>query len=198
MSVLNWGKHVGPALLFGVLALFLSLPTAAGQKLKDLPPPPPAPTPRPTPKPTPPPEPKAEDFDVVRVSSNLVMVPVSVVDAKGQPMKGLQLADFQIDEAGRRQEIAQIGDPEQVPLDIALLIDVSGSTNERFEFEKQAAAGFLKQVLKPEDRATLFLIDRVPVLKQTSARSDVAAGQLLRLQPAADKGPTAFFDTVFE
>jgi Ca-activated chloride channel family protein len=198
MSDRNWGKHVGPALLAGVLALFFLMPTVAGQSLKDLPPPPPPPTPKPTPKPTPTPEPKDEDFDVVRVSSNLVMVPVSVVDGQGQPVKGLQLPDFQLDESGRRQEIAQIGDPEQVPLDIALLLDVSGSTHGQFEFEKEAAAKFLKQVLKNEDRATLFLIDRVPVLKQASANSADAAGQLLSLQPAADKGPTAFFDTVVE
>ncbi|HEY7784169.1 MAG TPA: VWA domain-containing protein [Pyrinomonadaceae bacterium] len=195
MSDRNWGKHVGPALLVGVLALFFFLPVAAGQSLKDLPPPPPPP---PTPKPTPTPEPKDEDFDVVRVSSNLVMVPVSVVDAQGEPVKGLQLPDFQLDESGKRQQIAQIGDPESVPLDIALLIDISGSTNAQFAFEKEAAAKFLRQVLKSEDRATLFLIDRVPVLKEASAGSDVAAGKLLSLQPAADKGPTAFFDTVVE
>ena len=55
------------------------------------------------------------------------MVPVSVTDANGQPVLGLKAADFRIEEDGRSQEIAQIGDPEQVPLDIALLIDVSGS-----------------------------------------------------------------------
>lgn len=194
----RWGKHFGPALLAAVLALFFCASLATGQTLQDLPPPPPPPKPKPTPTPTPVPTPKDEDFEVIRVTSNLVVVPVSVVDAKGQPVKGLQLTDFQIEEGSRRQEIAQIGDPEQVPLDIALLIDISGSTNDRFEFEKEAAARFLKKVLKPDDRATLYLIDRVPILKETGARSDVAASKLLNLQSAADKGPTAFFDTVVE
>lgn len=198
MTIRSKGKHFGSALLVAVLALFLFAGSANAQTLQDLPPPPPPPKPKPSPTPTPPPAPKDEDFDVIRTTSNLVLVPVSVVDVNSQPVKGLQLTDFQLEEGNRRQEIAQIGDPEQVPLEIALLIDISGSINDRFQFEKEAAARFFKQVLKPDDRATLYLIDRVPVMKETSARADVAAAQLLSLQPASDKGPTAFFDTVVE
>ncbi|HKY29336.1 MAG TPA: VWA domain-containing protein [Pyrinomonadaceae bacterium] len=190
-----WGKYFGPALLAAVLALFFFSSLAAAQSLKDLPPPPPPP---PTPTPTPVPTPKDEDFEVIRTTSNLVMVPVSVLEPNGQPAKGLQIADFLLEEDGRRQEIAQIGDPEDVPLEIALLLDISGSTHSRFDFEKQAASEFLKQVLKPQDRATVYVIDRVPLLKQTSANATVAANSLLAIQPAADKGPTAFFDTVLE
>ncbi|HEV2885053.1 MAG TPA: VWA domain-containing protein [Pyrinomonadaceae bacterium] len=189
----TWGKQLGPALLFAALALFSA--RVMGQTIQDLPPPPPAPSPQP--KPTPPP-PKDEDFEVIRVSSNLVVIPVSVIDTAGQPVKGLQAADFRVEEEGRVQEIAQIGDPDEVPLKIALLIDVSGSTNTRFDFEKAAAARFLKQVLKPADRATIFLVDRAPVLRQTNASAEAASHGLLSLQPATDKGPTAYFDTVVE
>ena len=59
------------------------------------------------------------------------MVPVSVVDVKGEAVHGLQVSDFRIEEQGRQQQIAQLGNPEEVPLEIALLIDVSGSTNSR-------------------------------------------------------------------
>jgi Ca-activated chloride channel family protein len=189
------GKQIGPALLFAVLALFCCIPAAVAQRTIDFPPPPPLPTPRPTPTPAPP---KDEDFDVIRVSSNLVMIPVSVTDSKGQPVRGLQLGDFTVQEEGRAQELTQIGDPDEVPLSIALLIDVTGSTNTRFDFEKAAAASFLKQVLKPADRASVFVIDRTPVVGQTGANAETAAQGLLSLQPAADKGPTAFFDTVVE
>ncbi len=191
----NWGKHVGSTLLTGVLALFFFLPLASGQTVTGLGPPPPPPTPKPTPTPKPPSD---ADFEVIRVSSNLVMVPVAVVEASGQPVRGLKASDFRLDEEGRPQEIAQVGDPDEVPLDIALLIDVSGSTNNRFDFEKEAAARFLQRVLKPADRANLFIIDRTPVVRQTGVSADVAASGLLSLQPAADKGPTAFFDTVVE
>jgi Ca-activated chloride channel family protein len=158
-------------------------------------PPPPFAKPKPSPTPTP----AADDeYEVIRISSNLVVVPVSVTDAAGQPVHGLKVEDFRLHEDGQERQIAQIGDPEQVPLEIALLIDISGSTNASFNFEKEAAARFLKQVLKPEDRATIFVIDRTPILRQTSAAAEVAAQGLLTLQPASDKGPTAFFDTMVE
>ena len=189
------GKQLWTALLLAVLSLFCCFVPAAGQKVIDMPPPPPLPTPRPTPTPAPP---KDDDFEVIKTDSNLVMIPVSVTDSKGQPVRGLQVGDFSVQEDGRLQEIAQIGDPEEVPLSIALLIDVSGSTNTRFDFEKAAAARFLKQVLKPADRASVFIIDRTPVQGTTGATAEAAANGLLSLRPATDRGPTAFFDTVVE
>ncbi len=190
-------KFWRPAFLLGVLALFLSVPTvqAQAQSVKDLPPPPPLWKPKPTPTPKPP---EAEVLEVVKISSNLVMVPVSVTDQNGQAVQGLQIPDFRLDEEGQQQKITELGNPEQIPLEIALLIDVSGSTNTRFEFEKLAAARFLKEVLKKDDRASLFIIDRTPVLKQVSTTADVASNTLLTFSPAADKGPTAFYDTVVE
>lgn len=190
-----WGRKFGPALLMAVLAFFCCSSPAVAQTIRDLPPPPPAPTPKPTPTPAPP---KDEDFEVIKVSSNLVMIPVSVTDANNQPVRGLQVSDFSVQEEGRPQEIAQIGNPEEVPLSIALLIDVSGSTNTRFEFEKVAAARFLKQVLKPADRASVFMIDRTPRRGQTEATAEAAASGVMSIQPAVDKGPTAFYDTAIE
>lgn len=194
-GISTWGKQIGPVLLVGALAFFLSPLATAGQDLNNLPPPPPPPTPKPTPTPAPP---KDEDFEVIRVSSNLVMVPVSVVDNQGQAVHGLQVNDFRIEEQGRMQDISQIGNADEVPLDIALLIDVSGSTSARFAFERAAAAKFLKQVLKPTDRAAVYMIDRTPVLKLSAANAEVATNSLLSIEPAVDKGPTAFFDTVVE
>ena len=189
------GKFLWPALLPGVLALVLFSGNLSAQTTKDLPPPPPIPKLKPTPTPTPPPQ---EVLDVVRVTSNLVMVPVAVTDSQGQAVRGLKMEDFRLEEEGRQQQITQMGDPEQVPLEIALLIDVSGSTNTRFEFEKAAAARFLREVLKKDDRASLFIIDRTPVLKQTSTTADVAVNKLMGFLPASDKGPTAFYDTVVD
>ncbi len=148
--------------------------------------------PRPTPKPPPPP--KDEDYEVVRVTSNLVVVPVSVTDAAGKPVLGLKVPDFRLEEEGRAQEIAEIGDPEQVPLDIALLLDVSGSVDARFTFEQQAAAGFLKQVLKSGDRATVYAIDESPRFVQGLTTAENASQKVMAITSA--KGYTAFYDTV--
>ena len=188
----NRKKTFAPALgwttlaLFFCAAIFLSVPAGA-QKIKQLPPPPPAPRYKPKPTPTP-------EYEVLRVSSNLVVAPVSVTNAQGQPVLGLKTSDFRIEEDGHPQEIVQIGDPEQVPLDIALLIDVSGSVVARFAFEQQAAASFLQQVLKPEDRATVFAIDETPRMIQPLTTAQLAARKLMTVTPS--KGYTAFFDSV--
>jgi Ca-activated chloride channel homolog len=191
----HWGKHFGPALPLAVLALCFCFGSAAAQTIRDLPPPPPAPTPKPTPTPGPP---KDEDFDVIKVNSNLVMVPVSVVDATGQPFHGLQVNDFRLEEEGRPQQITEIGNPDQVPLDIALLFDVSSSVSNKgfFAFQQKAAAAFLKQVLKPSDRAAVFTITDLPRLVEPLASAEIAAAKLLTIPAATSPVPTAFYDTV--
>lgn len=195
MNLLTYRKYIAPFVLLGALVIFL-VGSALAQK-PQLPPAPPPPVYKPKPTPTPTPI-REEDIDVVRVSSNLVMVPVSVVDVKGEPLPGLQISDFRLEEQGKEQQISQIGNPDEVPLELALLIDVSGSTNTRFSFEKEAAASFLKSVLKPTDRATIYMIDRTPILKLAAVKADDASVGLRSIEPAVDKGPTAFFDTVVE
>lgn len=184
-----WPALVSALAIFFSSAIFL-VATARAQKVKQLPPPPPVPIYKPKPTPTPAPE----ELDVVRVSSNLIAVPVSVTDVNGQPVLGLSANQFRIEEDGRSQQIAQLGDPEQVPLDIALLIDVSGSVEASFGFEQKAAADFLRQVMKQGDRATIFAIADKPVFVQGLASTEVAARQLMTVRPT--KGSTAFFDTV--
>lgn len=203
ISFVSWKNFWAPVILAMVLAPVLFARRVNSQAAPQGPPQAakPAQTPAPAVKPSPTPKPANDDdeYEVIRISSNLVVVPVSVTDAAtGQPVQGLKVENFRLYEEGQERQIAQIGDPEQVPLEIALLIDISGSINANFEFEKEAAARFLKQVLKPEDRATIFVIDRTPVLRQTSASAAVAAQGLLNLTPAVDKGPTAFFDTMVE
>lgn len=187
-------KQLRPVLLLAALVLFCCPELTSGQTIRDLPPPPPAPTPKPTPTPAP----KDEDFEVIRVSSNLVMVPVSVTDAKGEPVHGLQVSDFRLEEEGRAQEIAEIGNPDQVPLDIAILFDVSSSVSQKgfFAFQQQAAASFLKQVLKSVDRAAVFTITDQPKLVAPLATAEIAAAKLLTIPAATAPVPTAFYDTV--
>lgn len=185
--------------LCGTLA-FLLLTAEARAQGDPAPPPPPEPSEKPMGGIKPPmakPTPADDDIeDVVRVTSNLVVAPVSVTDASGQPVLGLTATDFRLEEEGRPQEIAQIGDPEQVPLDIAVLFDVSLSVEARFDFEKEAAARFLKQVMKPGDRATVFTIGTNPRLEQPLDTADRVAAKIISIQPA--KGATAFYDTVVE
>lgn len=185
-----------PAFLLGVLALFLSVPTVQAQTVKDLPPPPPLwkPKPTPTPKPV---EPEVIT-DVIRTSSNLVMVPVSVTDQQGQAVQGLKVADFRLEEEGKQQEISRIDDPEQVPLAIAILFDVSSSVSQKgfFASQQNAAAAFLKQVMKPADRAAIFTITDQPTMIQALASAETSAAKMVTIPAATKPVPTAFYDTV--
>lgn len=189
------GKLLWPALLTGVLAIFLSTARVGAQTVKDLPPPPPIPRLKPTPTPTPPPQ---EVLDVVKVTSNLVMVPVSVTDSQGQAVQGLKVEDFRLEEEGRQEQITELGNPEQVPLDIALLFDISSSVSQKgfFQFQQNAAAAFLRQVMKPVDKAAVFGISDQPMLLQGLSSSQEAATKILSIPPANSPVPTAFYDTV--
>jgi len=186
-----------PAFLMGVLAIFLFAPAVQAQSsVKDLPPPPPLwkAKPTPTPKPV---EPEVIT-DVIRTNSNLVMVPVSVTDQTGNAVQGLQVKDFRLDEEGKQQEISGIGDPEQVPLAIALLFDISSSVSTKgfFASQQKAAATFLKLVMKPSDKAAIFTITGTPNLIQPLASADASAQKMLSIPPATASVPTAFYDTV--
>lgn len=187
-----------PALLMGVLAVFLSLPALvvqAQKRLKDMPPPPPAWKAKPTPTPTPAPP---EVLEVIKTTSNLVMVPVSITDRDGQAVQGLTKADFRLQEEGKQQEITGIGNPEEVPLAIALLFDISSSVSQKgfFQFQQNAAAAFLKQVMKPADRAAIFTIATQPAMVQPLSTAEQAAAKIVTIPPATSSVATAFYDTV--
>jgi VWFA-related protein len=143
----------------------------------------------PTPKPTP----KVDD-DIIKVESRLVVVPVSIIDSSGQPVLGLKAADFKVFEEGREQAVDQVSDAENAPLEIALLVDVSGSVNPLFEFEIKAAAQFLESVMKAEDRATVFLIGDKPISLLTRETSAQAAARVRSIAPSGKF--TAFYDTI--
>ena len=188
-----------PAFLIGVLALFLSFSffgtEARAQGVKDMPPPPPVWKAKPTPTPKPP---EQEVLDVVKVTSNLVMVPVSVTDAQGNAIQGLTKPDFRLIEEGKEQEITDLGNPEQVPLSIALLFDVSSSVSSKgfFASQQTAAATFLRLVMKPADKAAIFTITDEPRLVQPLASAETSAAKMLTIPAATTPVPTAFYDTV--
>ena len=190
-------KLLRPAFLLGVLAFFLSVPAVLGQSVKDLPPPPPLWRPKPTPTPTPQKEPEKVE-DIIRTSSNLIMVPVSVTDQQGQAVQGLTVPDFRLTEEGKQQEITSLGNPEQVPLAIAILFDISSSVgkNNFFASQQNAAAAFLRQVMKPVDRAAIFTITGEPVVVQPLDTAEVSTKKILAIPPAVAHVPTAFYDTV--
>jgi len=131
----------------------------------------------------------------IRVSANLVQVPVSVTDTNGQPVKDLQLADFVIEENGKAVPIAQLGEPGVTRLEMALVFDNTGSVFSRFDFEQEAARSFLKTIFRPSDAvAILTILSRPRILLERTSNLTEALDGLGQLQ--ASGSATAFFDTV--
>ncbi len=142
-------------------------------------------------QPTPPVE---DDGEVIKVESRLVVVPVSVLDANGQSVLGLKAQDFRVAEDNKAQEIAQVGDAEKVPLEIALLFDISASTDAMFQFEQETAAKFLQEVMRPDDRATIFTIGEGAKIIQARESAANSAIAIKSIQPTGQQ--TAFYDSV--
>jgi len=142
-----------------------------------------------TPTPTP-----ADDGDIIKVESRLIVVPVSVTDQAGSPVLGLKAADFRLAEETRPQVIDTVGTADNVPLEIALLFDISATTSPMFKFQQETAAKFLQDVLRPNDRATIFTIGAKPILVQSRDTSERSATAVRSIVPT--KEFTAFYDTV--
>lgn len=141
------------------------------------------------------PTPKSKvDDEIIKVESRLVVVSVSVTDAAGQSVTGLTAQDFRISEEGRIQAIESLGNADVVPLEIALLFDISASTDKMFKFEQETAAKFLQDVMRTNDRATVFAIgSKVQLIAQRDT-AERAAAAVRSIVPTKDS--TAFFDTV--
>lgn len=98
-----------------------------------------------------------DDDGVIRVETNLVTMPVSVLDRDGRFISGLQQKDFQIFENGVQQKLDYFQSVEQ-PFTVIILIDVSPSTQFRIEEIQDAAISFVNQ-LRAGDRVGVVSFD---------------------------------------
>ena len=101
---------------------------------------------------------QANDDGVIKIQTNLVTMPVSVLDRDGRFISGLEQRDFRIFEDGIEQKVDYFQSVEQ-PFTVALLIDVSPSTSFRIEEIQNAAIAFVNQ-LRPNDRVIVISFDQ--------------------------------------
>ena len=87
----------------------------------------------------------------IRVQTDLVNILASVIDANGRPIPDLTQDAFQISEEGVPQKIERFEAETNRPLDLALMVDSSMSTFKDLKFETEAAAHFIRQVVRPGD-----------------------------------------------
>ena len=106
--------------------------------------------------------------DVVRVSTTLVTIPVSVLDRNGKYIPNLRKQDFRIYEDGVEHEVAYFASVEK-PFTVALVIDTSGSTRFRLDEIQDAAMAFVNQ-LRADDRVLVVSFDdQVRVLSEATS-----------------------------
>jgi len=130
----------------------------------------------------------------IRVSVNLVNVLVSVLDDNNRPAPDLPVEAFQIFEEGVQQKIEVFESETKQPLDIALMIDASLSAHKEITFEQQAAAHFIAQVLRPEDRLSVFAFDEN--VRQIVGFSENVKVLQSAVQRIPDGAGTSIYDAV--
>jgi VWFA-related protein len=119
-------------------------------------------------------------------------------DRHGKFVRNLNQSDFSIlDDHKPIDSILNFRRETDLPIELGLLVDVSGSVQARFGFEKEAATGFLQHIIRPgydrafvigfnkSSRVTQDFTDQVPLL---------AAG----VQRLSNGGGTALYDAIYK
>ena len=132
----------------------------------------------------------------LHVDVKLVNVFVNVTDANGGIVGGLKREDFNIFEDGRKQEIAVFERQSELPLNLALDIDTSGSVRKDMTEEAGAARRFAHAILRPQDEMSVFqfatVVRQLTPFTNKLAEIDRGLGQL------RGDWATAVYDAVVE
>jgi Ca-activated chloride channel homolog len=139
---------------------------------------------------------QAQDDDVIRVNTDLVVLNVTVMDKAGQYVRALKPKDFKVYEDGVEVPAAAIVDFgfQESPYAAVVLLDSSGSMEARFSLARSAAIRFLDG-LRDEDVASVYRFDSsVERIQEFSGGRDLAPiGYAVRA-----KGMTTLNDAIVQ
>jgi len=123
---------------------------------------------------------------------DVVLVPFVVTDDRRRFVKGLQRSEFRVLEDEVAQNVSYF-EAEEVPLEIVVAVDISGSMTKSMPQLKQALKRFV-QAFKPTDRATLIGFNhQVYVLRQRETDRTALTSSIDGLNAA---GGTALYDAI--
>ena len=109
--------------------------------------------------------------DIIRVSTTLVTLPVSVMDRDGRYIPNLQKEEFRIWEDGVEQEVAFFQSVDK-PFSVVLMLDTSPSTQFRLEDIQDAAITFVNQLRADDKVMVVSFNDDIKILSEfTTDRS---------------------------
>src|SRR5580693_9131553 len=119
-------------------------------------------------------------------------------DRHGKFVRNLNQKDFAFTDDHKPVESIIAFRPEtDLPIELGLLMDVSGSVQGRFGFEKDATIGFLQHIIRPGyDKAFVVGFNKESHLAQdfTDNVPALAAG----VQRMTDGGGTALYDAIYK
>ena len=118
----------------------------------------------------------AQDDDVIRTNTDLVVLNVTVTDKAGQYVKALKASDFKVYEDGVEVKPDMMAgfSVQESPYAAVVLLDSSGSMEARFSLARSAAIRFLDG-LRPEDVAAVYRFDsKVERVQEFSGGRDLA------------------------
>lgn len=187
-----------------VFTITLAVTLLAGASLAQRPKPAPQPPPRSpqsgqTTKPDPKPQDKNKDDDIassdeaVRLGADLVNVLFTAVDRNNRVISDIRQDEVSILEDGRPQQIFTFKRETTLPINIAILMDLSGSQEYTFPQEKIAAGEFLRSILRPgkDSAAILTFEDDVDLVQGLSSRTDTLNRAFDEIQYSRRLGTTS-------
>jgi VWFA-related protein len=135
----------------------------------------------------------APEFGSV-VEVTAVELPVTVFDKDDKPVEDLVQEDFRVVEDGVAQQISACSLHRDLPVRLGIVVDTSGSMEATLPTVQRVVMGFLRNLLRPQDRAFIETFsDRPDLLAPFTADFATLENALLALY--ADR-ETAFYDSV--
>src|SRR3989440_10740443 len=129
---------------------------------------------------------------VTAVSPQLMRVNASVTDRNGRALPGMRDADFSVYEDGAERKIVNVT-PTTEPFNLVLLLDVSGSVEERIDFIRKAARDFLNTA-SPQDRISIIAFhDDIKIISDFTTDRRLLSQKLDELDAG---GATALYDAL--
>lgn len=135
-----------------------------------------------------------EPDKIQKTGKSLISVPVTVSDREGHYIAGLKKENFTLYQDGVKQNIAFFGTSSE-PLNIALLLDTSGSTENALDKIKDAAKDFIK-LLNSNDQCLVATFDSEVKILNSSTSSQQALKISLEKIKSAEIGGTLMYRAI--
>jgi Ca-activated chloride channel family protein len=131
-----------------------------------------------------------------RMDVKLVSLFVNVTDQNGAIIGGLTRDDFSVSEDGRPQQIAVFERQSELPLNLTLAIDTSGSVYKDRALEQDAGKRFVHALLRPRDQ--MSLIEFATEVRQLTPFTNKPAQIDRGLDRLRGGDATALYDAIYQ